>query len=231
MFTYQAKVEHIDNSITPIALTMDCCVAAGYTGRNREKVQAHIDELNKLGVTTPYDIPALYWISPTRLSNHEELVVVGNETSPEVEFFIGTDQEGNLYVTVASDHTDRELETVSVGKSKQVCDKILGDLFWKVEDTAEHWDEIQLESQVLQEGRWITYQSGTLADIMHYQELLELIGKDLPAGEAPALLSGTLPLKEGETIYSTGCIIKMSDPVLKRQIVKQYTVTVLPDRS
>jgi len=231
MFTYKAIVERLKNLTETVDLHIDSCVAAGYTGRNRESVQAHIDELKKLQVPTPYAIPAMYWISPSRLTSHERLIVVGAQTSPEVEFFLAADRKGSLYVTVASDHTDRQLEAVSVGKSKQVCDKILGDVFWKVEDITDHWDDLRLSSRVLVAGKWTAYQSGTLKEIMHYSDLLDLVKTEEPAGKAPCLLSGTIPVAGGEAVFTSSCEITLADPLLHRAIVKKYDITVMPDRS
>ena len=120
---------------------------------------------------------------------------------------------------------------VSVGKSKQVCDKVLGDSFWKVDDIADHWDEIELHSKVLKDGKWIPYQSGTLAQILHYSDLLDLVRRDSPAGKHPSLLSGTIPVIGGEPVFTSACEIVMADPVLDRSITKQYEIIALPDRS
>jgi hypothetical protein len=210
---------------------MDGCVAAGYTGRDQASVHEHIEELKKLGVATPYEIPALYWISPNRLTQQSKIQVVGEQTSPEVEFFMASDGDGSLYVTIASDHTDRELEAVSVSKSKQVCDKVLGDTFWLVDDVADHWNQIAISSRVCHQGTWIQYQAGTLGKILHYSDLLTQIKNDDPGKTAPGLLSGTLPIIGGETLYASACEITMEDPVLKRSIVKSYNIDVLPDRS
>ena len=231
MYTYKAIVEGVNTATETIELQIDSCVAAGYTGRNRESVQAHIDELKKLQVATPYAIPAMYWISPSRLTSHERLLVVGDKTSPEVEFFLASDHRSSLYVTVASDHTDRQLESVSVGKSKQVCDKILGDIFWKVDVIDDHWDDILISSIIFIDDSWITYQSGTLGDIMHYSELMELVKLEQPAGKRPCLLSGTIPIAGGEAIFTSSCEITLADPHLHRKIMKKYDITVMPDRS
>ena len=231
MFTLKASVEPLSSSETTRTLLMDGCVAAGYTGRDQASVKEHIEELKKLGVPTPYAIPALYWISPDRLTRQTQIQVVGKQTSPEVEFFMAADSDGTLYVTIASDHTDRELETVSVSKSKQVCDKVLGDLFWRVDDVAEHWNKIEISSRVLHDGDWHAYQAGTLEKIMHYQDLLQLVKEDNPDINAPGLLSGTLPIIDGETRYASTCEITMTDPVLDRSIVKSYEIVVCPDRS
>lgn len=231
MFTLQVIVELQEAGKITRSLLMDGCVAAGYTGRDQASVHEHIEELKKLGVATPYEIPALYWISPNRLTQQPEIHVVGAETSPEVEFFLAADSDGSHYVTIASDHTDRELEAVSVSKSKQVCDKVLGDTFWLVDDVIDHWNQIEISSKVYHQGAWIDYQAGTLGQILDYTELLERISKDDSSKTSPGLLSGTLPIIGGETLYASSCEIKMHDPVLKRSITKSYDIVALPDRS
>ncbi|NNK94599.1 MAG: DUF2848 family protein [Desulfobacterales bacterium] len=231
MFTHPTHVIRPDGRKVRVQLQMDSCVAAGYTGRNQKDVQSHIDELKKLGVPTPYSTPAMYWISPARLTTLEQIIVVGEQTSPEVEFFTAGDSHGNFYITVASDHTDRELETVSVGKAKQICEKVIGDDVWLVDDMANHWDEIKIKSKVLINNKWHLYQSGTLGEIMALADLLSLMQNDQPAGSQPALLSGTIPIIGGDTIYTTSCELIMIDPVLNRKLTKQYRILSLPDRS
>lgn len=231
MYILESMVSLADGRKRQIKLEMDCCAAAGYTGRDQKSVRAHIDELKSLGVPTPYKVPAIYWISPARLTTRDTIVVVGGETSPEVEFFAATATDSKMYVTVASDHTDRKLEAVSVGKSKQVCDKILGDTFWKVDEIIDHWDKIQLISKVKCESDWQFYQRGFLKNILPLDDLYHLITDDEPAGSKPSLLSGTVPLLEGQVIYTGNCEISMFDPVLNREIRKEYQILNLPDRS
>lgn len=231
MYIFEPTASLADGTERQIKLELNCCAAAGYTGRDQKSVRAHIAELKSLGVPTPYAVPAIYWISPARLTTRHTIMVVGNETSPEVEFFAATATDGHMYLTVASDHTDRKLEAVSVGKSKQVCDKILGDTFWKVEEIIDHWDKIQLVSKVKSEPGWQVYQRGALKDILPLDDLVHLITEDEPAGSRPGLLSGTVPLLEGQAIYTAHCEISMSDPVLNREIRKEYQILSLPDRS
>ncbi|WP_319547872.1 hypothetical protein [Desulfogranum marinum] len=49
MFTYHADVDYISSEPQGITLGMDSCVASGYTGRDQESVQTHIDELKIMG--------------------------------------------------------------------------------------------------------------------------------------------------------------------------------------
>ena len=231
MYILESVASLVNGTERKIKLEMDCCAAAGYTGRDQESIRVHIAELKRLGVPTPYAIPAIYWISPARLTSKPTIVVVGSETSPEVEFFAARASDGHVFITVASDHTDRKLEAVSVGKSKQVCDKIIGDTFWRVDEIIDHWDEIQLISSIKYESDWHVYQKGGLRDILPLNDLFRLIKDDEPAGSKPSLLSGTVPLLKGQAIYTTHCQINMSDPVLNREICKEYQILSLPDRS
>lgn len=231
MFIHPTHVIRPNGTKEHVELEMDSCVAAGYTGRNQKNVQAHIDELKRLGVPTPYSTPAMYWISPARLTTLEQIIVVGEKTSPEVEFFAAADNHGNFYITVASDHTDRELETVSVGKAKQICEKVIGDDVWLLDDVRNQWDKIIIESKVLIDDEWHLYQSGTLGEIMVLADLLSLIQNDQPTGSKPALLSGTIPIIGGDTIYTKACEIMMIDSVLNRKLIKRYQILTFPDRS
>src|SRR5699024_12545366 len=77
---------------------------------------------------------------PTRRSSDLIIIIFGNT-------------EKDMYITVGSDHTDRELEAVNIGKSKQVCGKPFGKKAWKLDDVLTHWDELILSSEQYLEDR------------------------------------------------------------------------------
>jgi len=216
-----------------IELSWESCVAAGYTGRNQESVRAHVEELRKIGVSAPETVPAMYWLDPERVTTAKTLSVVGAKTSGEIEFFLASDREGNLYCTVASDHTDRELETVSVAKAKQACSKIVAPVFWRFADVRAHWDQISLKAEISTNGKdFFTYQEGTLGQILQPEYLMELARCDSPVPDSPiSLFSGTLPVKGEGLIYGSAYRLSMVDAVLGRVIRKDYWVQVLPDRN
>ena len=97
-------------------------IIAGWTGRDTEPVEKHILELEKIGISRPSSTPIFYRASPDLLTQGEKITVVGNNTSGEVEVFIAF-VEGELWLGVGSDHTDRETEAYSVAISKQACAK------------------------------------------------------------------------------------------------------------
>src|SRR3954465_2475716 len=90
----------------PIEFTPRRVVLAGYTGRDRELVQRHIDELLAQGIPAPERTPELYHVNSDALQINGSLPKGRGTSSGEVEFvllFIGA----TLYVAVGSDHTDR----------------------------------------------------------------------------------------------------------------------------
>jgi hypothetical protein len=178
-------------------------VAAGYTGRDQAGVLAHVEELRKIGVPAPEKVPSMYWVEPERVSNTGLLWVVGESTSGEGEVFLARDEGNNLCVTVASDHTDRALETVSVAKAKQACSKVIGSFFWRVDEVRGHWDSIDLRTW--NDGK--LYQEGTLGKMLPPEKLFELAREDAPAGTGKlALFSGTLPgARRGERLRDALC--------------------------
>jgi hypothetical protein len=228
------KYKDVENKETIIKLEWDNCVAAGYTGRDQKAVQAHIKELESLGIPAPQKVPAMYWIDPERVSTKKTLYVIGNKTSGEVEFFLAKDKAGELYVTVASDHTDRETEKNSVSKAKQICSKIVAENCWKVADICDHWDKIiiSLKIRANNNSPEILYQEGYLGKIITPEKLEEICEQDNPNKKGNiSILSGTLPLISDETIFAKIYQLTIFDPVLNRKIEHTYKVITLPDRS
>lgn len=222
-----------DGTEREVNLNWDSCVALGYTGRNREAVLAHIEELRKLGVPAPQKIPATYWIDPERVTTERHISVIGNKTSGEVEIFIAKDNEGEIYITVGSDHTDRDFERTSVSKAKQICSKVIAPACWSLKDVKDHWDELILRMEVKREGEkeFTLYQEGDLSRILAVDELLNIAYSERPPQATnPSIFSGTVPLLTKETIFANVYKMTLIDPILKREISHTYEVIVLPDK-
>ena len=118
--------------------TVDQLIMAGWVGRNREALQAHIDELAELGIPGPKNVPEFYPLSVDRLSQGASIQVSGKDTSGEVEFFL-VRQGAETYVGLGSDQTDRALEIKSITLSKQICDKVLCTTLWPFQEVQAHW--------------------------------------------------------------------------------------------
>lgn len=141
---------------------------AGYAGRNQGEVASHIAELAELGVPAPTVTPALYPISPYLAQQTDAVAVQHGRTSGEAEWalVILGDTVDDVLLTVACDHTDRDLEVHSVAWSKNAAPDVLGAGAWRLSEVADRLDEITLTAWA--DG--VAIQTGTLGDLLapHY---------------------------------------------------------------
>src|SRR3546814_12393401 len=87
--------------------------SAGWTGRESAALEAHIEELEALGVARPKSVPIFYRVDTSLLTTAGTVQCVGREASGEVEAVLYK-HDGEYFVGVGSDHTDRKLETVGI---------------------------------------------------------------------------------------------------------------------
>lgn len=208
----------------PIRVGLVKALAAGFTGRNRQAVKTHVDELAELGVAPPPSIPMLYPVMPTLVTTSSEIAVLGPDTTPEVEVAI-VRVEGADYLTVASDHTDRLVEASSVARSKNACPKIVGSELWPVRDVLDHWDGLQLASRC--QGK--TLQEGLLVDLLPLPELLAFVDEIAPLVDGSLLLSGTVPTTDTPPKSSVPIELELRDAERGVSIRHAYTVHVMEE--
>jgi hypothetical protein len=214
-----------DSGSRPLRATVDQLVIAGWAGRDREAIEHHIEELAAIGVPRPSAVPLYYRVAANQLTQDEQVQVVGDGSSGEVEAFVFA-VDGTLYVSVASDHTDRKLEAHSVALSKQVCVKPVASTAWPLAEVQGHWDALQIRSRIVENGAEVAYQDGTLASLRTPQDLI--------AGYSGTLADGT-----GMTCGTVGVIggirpaavfeMELHDPRRGRTIRHRYTAAVLPE--
>jgi hypothetical protein len=134
-----------------LEIEVDCLVIAGWTGRDAHAIEHHIGELEAIGVPRPSAVPLFYRVGANQLSQAIAVQVVGGNTSGEAEPFIFF-HAGEYFVSLASDHTDRALETHSIALSKQICPKPVARAAWRVSEVLEHWDQLILRSWIEEGG-------------------------------------------------------------------------------
>lgn len=197
-------------------------IIAGWTGRNRDAVDHHIAELAELGISPPSQVPLFYRASASLLTHGEWIDVLGTGTSGEVEPFL-IRQDGQTWIGLASDHTDRNLEAHSVAASKQICAKPVGKSLWSFDSVSDHLDDISLSCQVQEDGIWTDYQTGTLSNILPLADLIS----EANLHDGTAMLCGTLPAIGGvRPVHAYR--MRMHDPVMDAAIDLHYSVTELP---
>ncbi|MEV8364724.1 DUF2848 domain-containing protein [Streptomyces niveus] len=201
---------------------------AGYAGRSQADVAAHVAELAELGVPAPSVTPALYPVSPYLAQHTERVSVQHGRTSGEAEWALVVDSEGELLLTAACDHTDRELEVHGVAWSKNASPDVLARRAWRLADVEERLDDLALRAWVTHDGRDALIQNGTLAELLtpgYWADVLRERGDLVPG---TVLISGTIPMTEGVDQFAERWRVELSDPATGDVIDLAYDVVRMP---
>jgi len=208
------------------SVRIDQLVIAGWTGRDKAAVEKHIAELAALGVKRPPTTPVFYRASAARLTLDDEIEVLGETSSGEVEFVL-LQHAGRLWVGTGSDHTDRQVETYVVSVSKQMCDKPIAAEFWAYDDVAPHWDRLVLRAHISENGGRTLYQEGSVAAMLDPQELIAQFSDKAGLADGTLMFCGTLAA-HGGVRAADAFEYELDDPVLGRRIGHHYRVRTLP---
>jgi Protein of unknown function (DUF2848) len=202
-------------------------VVAGWTGRNTAALEAHIKELEAVGVKRPKSVPIFYRNAVSLLTMADSIQAVGDKSSGEVEFVLYALDDG-MWVGVGSDHTDRAAETINVTLSKQMCAKPVGATLWRYDEIKPHWDRLTLRSFVPDGGKRRLYQEGPVTNMRSPEELIRLYTGGDKLAPGTAMFCGTFAVHGG--ISSSGTFdMELEDPVLGRTLKHSYGIVSLPD--
>ncbi|WP_181764278.1 DUF2848 domain-containing protein [Streptomyces albidus (ex Kaewkla and Franco 2022)] len=203
---------------------------AGYAGRSQEDVAAHVAELAELGVPAPSTTPALYPVSPYLAQQVDTVAAQHGKTSGEAEWALVVDDTGDLLLTAACDHTDRELETYGVAWSKNAGPDVLAESAWRLTDVADRLDSLTLRAWVTgEDGTEELIQDGTAGELLtphHWADVLKGRGELEPG---TVLISGTIPMRHGVNQFAARWRVQLADPDTGREISLGYDVVPMPE--
>jgi Protein of unknown function (DUF2848) len=202
-------------------------VIAGWTGRNVAALEAHIKELEAIGVKRPKTVPIFYRVACSTLTTATFIEVMADKSSGEVEFVLFALDDG-LWLGVGSDHTDRKAETIGVTLSKQLCAKPVGLTLWRYDEVKPHWDKLVLRSFVPDGGKRRLYQEGPVTNMRSPEELIKLYTGGDKLAPGTAMFCGTFAV-HGDISYSGTFDMELGDPVLGRKLTHGYKIVSLPD--
>jgi hypothetical protein len=205
---------HPDGEVEHLRFHFSKLILGGWTGRNREDVLLHIEELKKIGVPEPERVPVFFPVGANLLYSGNSIQVFSDKTSGEVEYVLLIEKDEPKYVTVGSDHTDREIERVSVHLSKLLYPKIVAPVVWSYDDVRNHWDELILTMEIDN----ILVQESRTSAILHPEKLIELCGEK----ERAMIFSGSIKWRNGFLRFGKRYRISLRDPVLRRSISFSY---------
>lgn len=211
-----------------LVVDIDSFIVAGWAGRDLAATEHHIEELAALGVPRPSAVPLYYRVAENQLSQAPRIQVVGPHSSGEVETLVFM-ADGEMYVSLTSDHTDRKLESHSIALSKQLCAKPVATTAWRFADVVGHWDELVIRSYIRENGNQVLYQEGPLNTLRTPSDLIagyHAGGTTLPQGTA--MSCGTVGAIGGIRPASS-FTMELLDPRTKRSLRHHYDIDVLPE--
>lgn len=201
-------------------------LVVGFAGKDIEKTMEHIHELEAEGIKCPRKVPVLYQCEKQILTDKDEIEVIGHKTSGEVEYLILI-KDNKIYIGVGSDHTDRDLEAISIHKSKQVCLKPYAKDFWDYDEIKDHFDDIKLVSTQVVDGKTVEYQSGVTGDLLPMQRIIDEMKEEVDVNNC-LIYTGTVPLLDGFK-FGGQFSCKLVDEKLGREICLSYKVKVIEE--
>jgi hypothetical protein len=199
---------------------------AGWAGSDNAAVQHHIDELAELGVPAPKHIPTLFALGSFLLTTSSSVQVHGQETSGEVEYVLLWHQ-GEILVTVGSDHTDRKLEAHSIPKAKNLCLNVMAKDLWPLAEVRGHFADLKLSCSVTQQGQISLYQQGRCGDLLLPDYWIDdVVTRAGGLTDGLVFFSGTIGTVEG-LVVGERYNFSMTDPKGGRSISHHYDCEVL----
>lgn len=234
-FTFQVAAA---GGTTPLQLDVVRVYNLGFTIRDAQKMQAHLDEVYKHGLSElkierpPIIFPISAWATIT----DDEAPVQYERTSGEVEIVTIDDGTGELYVTVGSDITDRQLETSNlegarnIRWSKQVAPNVVAPTVWRWADVAGHWDAVTIHSSIQDGDTVVEYQRAGVDEFWTPAEMRASIdGRVTPVAGAKILFSGTVVTLDEELHFGRTFTMSLRDPILGRTLEHTYRTVVLSE--
>lgn len=203
-------------------------VNAGYAGKNQEEVRRHIQELAEKGISGPRSTPTLYPVVRTALATDSAIEVYGNKTCGEVEYVLLIVTEGEIYVGLGSDHTDRHLEESDIPRAKQICPNILSRTVWPLDEVEGHWDDLLLSARALERGKEILYQEGRLELLLNPAELIAFVKSNIQGPlDNMIIFSGTIGMLTDDFVFAEKFCAQLIDEKLNRGLEIAYDIKPL----
>ncbi|MBO4122543.1 DUF2848 domain-containing protein [Cupriavidus gilardii] len=208
-----------------LALDIQRLIIAGWTGRDLEAVQHHIEELQAIGVKPPASVPTFYPLAASLLTTADVIEVPRDDSSGEIEVVLLQADDG-LYVGVGSDHTDRKVEAYDVTVSKQMCDKPVGTQVWRFDEVADHWDSLEMRCWRVRDGERALYQEGKVTRLLDPRDLIQRLTGESSLPSGTAMFCGTQAVI-GELGHGEAFEVELHDPVRNRTLRHAYRVQTL----
>lgn len=211
----------------PLVFDVRKMINGGFSSRNQESAQKHLDELKKEGINikvekTPIFFPKL----PDRITTSNTIeVLAGSRTCGEAEPVLLLSKD-EIYIAVGSDHSDRETEKYDMVVSKQICPNVISKKVWRYEDVKGHWDDLILRGWVVEsDGKRQLYQETKIGTFMAVEDFLDKTKAHIEGDLTGAVIfMGTVPSLGGKLIYTPGFEAELVDEHTGRTLTCAYSI-------
>jgi hypothetical protein len=174
---------------------------------------------------------AVAFLVPTfNATTSRRVAMFDNDNYSEAEAAILTDDDGTRYVTVGSDHTDRDLElTGGSPKSRLAAPKVMAPTAWPYDEVEGHWDDLVIRSHVYRNGKRELCQEGAIGTLLHPDAIFAVATKQIGLNDfrGSVLFCGTIPYVQGEAPFGKGWDLELLDPVRNRRLQHHFDVEVV----
>ncbi len=223
MHRLNVVVEYKNGNERDMEIAVNELILFSWTGRDLDVIRKQEQELAKLGIR-PRQIPEMYRLQPYLVTTSNYIKKISDFHTGEVEYVLLVKNEDEIFVTVGSDHTDRDAERCNVLAGKHMYPKVVARRAWPIEEVQDHWDSLILRSWVLEDSTKIPYQEGPLKLLLRPEKLLEQVSEVVQELRNIVIFSGTIPTLKGEIRVSEYFEVELYDPVLDREISHYYWI-------
>lgn len=227
MVTLELTVAHRDGSTEPLEYDVERIANCGLAV-DEDIAQAHLEEMEEEGIVVTQDPPVIFQIPSQAITTASYIQVNDPKTSGEAEVVYFVDEE-ETYVGVASDHTDRALETreEDIPKSKTICPNVVSETVWPLSEIRSHWDILELSGWTGTDGESHRYQHSTVEAFYSPEQLIDTVDDRSSAPTTGmAIFTGTVDAA-AEIVFGDFFAAKLYDPVLDRSLQLEYEVDVV----
>lgn len=163
-----------------------------------------------------------YQLQPYLVTTGNYVKMVSEAHAGELSYALLIKDEGEVYVTVASDHSDKEAEKCNLVAGKHMYPKVIARRAWRLRDVEPKWGGMELRSWVELNGekRQAAYLKGS--DFPSPGSVVSIIGKT--ASDLRNLVIIVKPLSPLASMSSSYNEISIEDPTTGRSINHYYWV-------
>ena len=121
------------------------------------------------------------------------------------------DDETDILVAAACDHTDRALEVHGVAWSKQSFPNMIGDVAWRYAEIEDRMDTFTLRGWVERDGEVCLIQDGSPARLLPPRYWIDRLRAASLLRPGTVVMSGTIGMIEGVDQFADSWRVEMAD--------------------